>query len=761
MRVHSRQNSPVRGSRRWYRAASVPRQERLPPRGGGGPSVRRFKLLLDGRLRVRARLRAEDLETGAELVLRAARSGEELRAPFERVSDRPRQADAFVDIRDLPPRGGDDRWLLHVSAGGADPEPLSAPRGAGGRRPRVAGSHDGLYRLRAKVGADGVPFVRCRLLPPHAETERVEVGDGEITFSGTVPPGGWDLELVAQSRRDRAETRAPVERDGQRFRARLDTAALVREGGTEVWDLRLEDGDRRLRLGAHHDGVLDKRRIVTFPVRRATDGELHRWIRPVFTAQNRVSIRSQPAEPALATEPKPEPREERAAQKGQAPPRGPGLGRRIAVGTLVLLQRVLSAVLRAAVGRRPGRRPAERDGRKVHVLLMNAYGMGGTIRTTLNLVEHLAETHDVELISVIRRRERPIFRFPDGVKVTVLDDRRRSAQQGRGGRLARRLRSWPSMLIHPDDWAFAASSPWTDLQMIRKLRSLEGGVLITTRPAFNLVAAKLAPARVIAVGQEHLNFHAHRPGLVREIRRHYSKLDAVVVLTHDDQRDYSEVLAGAQTRVERITNALPRLKGEPARAREKVVLAAGRVTWQKGFDLLIEAFIPVAEKHPDWKLRIYGDGARFERLRKRVIRRGVYNNVFLMGATRRLGELMSRASLFALSSRYEGFGMVIVEAMSKGLPVVSFDCPRGPADIIDSGSDGILVPNGDVERFTAALIELIEDDERRAAYGAAALEKARTYDIGEIGAQWESLLDELASRNRQTHGNRASEPAHA
>ena len=295
--------------------------------------------------------------------------------------------------------------------------------------------------------------------------------------------------------------------------------------------------------------------------------------------------------------------------------------------------------------------------------------------------------------------------------------------------------------MHPEDWAFAASNMWTDLLLIRKLRSLDGGILITTRPAFNVIAAQFTPARVVTVAQEHLNYHAHRPGLAREIKRHYSKLDALVVLTHDDRRDYGELLAKAPTRVVRITNALPRLTGAPARAREKIVLGAGRLTWQKGFDLLLDAFIPVAEKHPDWKLRIYGDGVRRWRLKRRIIRQGVYNNVFLMGATQRLGEMMSRASVFALSSRYEGFGMVIVEAMSKGLPVVSTDCPRGPAEIIDDGRDGILVPNEDVEALTRGILELIEDDERRTRYGAS-----RAREVAHVRHQRDRRAVEVAVR---------------
>ncbi len=171
-----------------------------------------------------------------------------------------------------------------------------------------------------------------------------------------------------------------------------------------------------------------------------------------------------------------------------------------------------------------------------------------------------------------------------------------------------------------------------------------------------------------------------------------------------------------------------------------MVAAAGRLTGQKGFDLRIAAFEPVARRHPEWTLRIHGGGPLRSALQAQIDAGGLAGRVVLTGPIRRLGEALAQASVFALSSRFEGFGLVIVEAMSHGLPVVSFDCPRGPGEIVTTGRDGTLVPPGGVAGLTAALEELVADPARRRAYGSAGLVTARAHDRETVRARWEELL---------------------
>ncbi|MER5968494.1 glycosyltransferase family 4 protein [Streptomyces sp. NPDC002055] len=380
---------------------------------------------------------------------------------------------------------------------------------------------------------------------------------------------------------------------------------------------------------------------------------------------------------------------------------------------------------------------------KIRFLLLNAFTVGGTVRTVINQANSLAAAgHDVELVSVHRERRTPAFPVDPRVRLRPLVDGSADAPAWRRA-LERRMQRSPSRLVPPSEVRHDRFNRLTDRRLTRYLRSLDGGVLVTTRPALNLLAARLAPTGVVRVAQEHLHYARHQPELTREIDHWYRRLDAVAVLTGSDEEAYRRVLAGSGVRVERIPNALNDGDRTPSSLDGKLVVAAGRLVKAKGFDLLIKAFERIVHDHPDWKLRIYGSGAERKKLRRLIHRKHLYNHVLLMGRTTRLDEELSKASVFALSSRHEGFGMVLAEAMSHGVPVVSFDCPQGPREIVTDGEDGLLVPNGDVPALTGALRRLIEDEPLRRDLGGRAAESAHRYDRNSIRPRWERLFTEL------------------
>jgi glycosyltransferase involved in cell wall biosynthesis len=555
----------------------------------------------------------------------------------------------------------------------------------------------------------------------------VRIDGDELAVEGTLPD---DLEgaaeLVATRRGDGDEARWGAAPDAGRFTARIALGDLVREAaGVETWDLRLQAGERALRLGTHLDDIPDRRAAVAFPTVPVRRGALARDVEPFYTKDNDLSVRTAPP----------------GARKPAPPPadgaRRPRLARRLLGRPALLVHRAALALAGALARRGTG----QGDGRDVRLLLIHAYGMGGTVRATLSLATALARHHDVEIVSVLRQRDEPFFALPDGVTVGVVDDKR----PGRGARgpLARVLRRLPSLLVHPDDFVYARCSLWTDVLLVRRLRRMRGGIVIGTRPSLNFLAAALSGPGAAVVAQEHMNVTAHSRPLARDIRRRYRRADMLAVLTEADRRDYEELLAGAATRVVQVPNAVPPLPGGVSPLDRKLVVAAGRLNSQKGFDLLIPAFERVVARDPEWQLRIFGAGPQRPALRRLIAERGLYNHVFLMGPARNLGEELAKASIFALSSRFEGFGIVVVEAMSKGLPVVSFDCPRGPGEIITDGRDGVLVPPEDVGALGAALAALAEDEPRRRRLAEAARETARAYDASAIGGRWEALAREL------------------
>ena len=223
---------------------------------------------------------------------------------------------------------------------------------------------------------------------------------------------------------------------------------------------------------------------------------------------------------------------------------------------------------------------------------------------------------------------------------------------------------------------------------------------------------------------------------MKQLINQLKKLDRFITLTDEDKMLWTE-LKNVQT----IYNPLSFFPDETAKCENKQIIAAGRYVPQKGFDLLIEAWSLVEKKHPDCKLLIFGYGDR--KLLENIINKNNLQNCYLKHSTNDIASEFINSSFYVLSSRFEGFGMVIIEAMACGIPTIAFDCPCGPKDIINNLKDGILVKSGDINELAEKICFLIENEEIRKEMGINARKNAERFKIEHIADQWRLLFEEL------------------
>lgn len=243
---------------------------------------------------------------------------------------------------------------------------------------------------------------------------------------------------------------------------------------------------------------------------------------------------------------------------------------------------------------------------------------------------------------------------------------------------------------------------------------------------------------------EHFNFNndlgKSGRGIARQLAARYC--DSVVTLT---ERDKGYWLQGTQhkSQITSIANPCPFPVQEYIKEENtKIVLAIGRLTHIKGFDMLLEAWLQVNLSMPNWKLKIVGEGEDRTKLTNFIKENKLTDSVELVGNTDNVGEYYEQAEIFCLSSRFEGFPMVLLETLAFGLPVVSFDCDTGPAEVLENTGSILVTPN-DVNLLASSLIDLMEDSKKRKIISLKSKDKAEIYQPQNIINQWVSLIESL------------------
>lgn len=217
--------------------------------------------------------------------------------------------------------------------------------------------------------------------------------------------------------------------------------------------------------------------------------------------------------------------------------------------------------------------------------------------------------------------------------------------------------------------------------------------------------------------------------------------NVVVTLTKGDAQNWRKA-----KRVEIIPNFSTMPISQLSACENKRVIAVGRLEWQKGYDRLIDIWTIVTRKHPDWQLDIYGEGGLETEL-KETIQTTKLSNISIHHYTGNISIEYATSSICVLTSRYEGFSLVLLEAMRHGVPCITFDCPYGPKDLVDHNKCGYVIENDKIELFTEKLCYLMNHPEIRKQFSTAAVNKAQSYHVDSIMNQWKLLFESLTTKN--------------
>ncbi|MFI6060343.1 glycosyltransferase [Streptomyces sp. NPDC051286] len=367
---------------------------------------------------------------------------------------------------------------------------------------------------------------------------------------------------------------------------------------------------------------------------------------------------------------------------------------------------------------------------------------------TQNLAGALAARHQVEIVALRKVRDESYFPLDPRVSVRVLTDLRpHSPVSDLDNPL---VEVFPK--VYPVDPAEKKPvvSRLAELRLLEFLATTDADVVVSSSPR-NTIMLSYAEGDYLRVTQEHSMPSIYAKYYQDRLFEAYHSLDALTALTPEEVESIGKQVPGVRNRLAVMPNCVPAAPVQ-SKSTNKVIIAAGLLKENKNFAAVVDAFATVVRKRPDWRLRIYGGGTEKANLRRQIEKLGLYNTVTLMGPAAPVSPEFSKGSIFVLPSKREAFGNVIVEAMAAGLPVVSFDAHHGPRNIITHGEDGFVVPRGDTDAMAEAILDLVEDDERRKRMSEAAVRGAVRFHEPASCERFEAILHEaFARRALPTH----------
>ena len=375
--------------------------------------------------------------------------------------------------------------------------------------------------------------------------------------------------------------------------------------------------------------------------------------------------------------------------------------------------------------------------KKVSILALHL-GYGGIEKCISVLANLLCTRYQVEIATCYKILEEPAFHLDERVKVIYLNDDIKPNREAFYNALKKKN---PIRILKEGSYSVKVLYR-RKKTMCNYITNCNSDVIISTKDIFNYWTCSYARDGVIKIGWEHNHYHKSDKYSTNMINS-AKKLDYFVLVSSDLQKFYSEKLANSKVMCIYIPNAIESVPKHLSSLKEKRLISVGRLVPEKGFIDLLKVFNILQLDYPDWSLDIVGDGVERNNL-ENYIKTHNLNNVTLHGFQGKeyIDDLLNKSSIYVMTSFTESFGIVLIEAMSHGVPCIAYDSAEGAREIINSGDNGFLIKNRNIDAMLLKIKNLIENEKKRKNVGKAARKSIDKYTSEVVGEEWFTLIEE-------------------
>ena len=374
--------------------------------------------------------------------------------------------------------------------------------------------------------------------------------------------------------------------------------------------------------------------------------------------------------------------------------------------------------------------------KKVTILALHL-GYGGIEKSIVALANLLVNDYEVEIISSYKLFDEPAFDLNPAVKVKYLITKFKPNREA----WKRSIKKLRPISFVKESFNSVMTLALRRSTMIRAIEDCHSDIIISTRDLFNSWLGTYGRKSCYKIGWEHNHYHGNM-SYADKVTKSARNLDALVLVSDSLRRFYKKQLADTKCHCFYIPNILDDVPEHLSKLNEKRLISVGRLSREKAFEDLLDVFKIIHEKEPSWRLDIIGDGAQKNLLGDRIFTEGWTDCVKLHGFQDKkyINDLLSKSSIYLMSSVTESFGIVLIEAMSYGLPCIAFDSAEGATELIKNNENGFLISYRNKEEYAKKVLELIHNKKERARLGKCGRETSLNYTSEKIQKEWMKVL---------------------